>query len=226
MGSLYDWAKGEVAIACKRENPDWKEGDFDYGCNIYQSALKAFKSLTEDGHTNNSIVFTQRILNRLIDGKCLTPIEDTDDVWDSSRIDIQENYTCYQCNRMSSLFKYVYDDGHIEYHDVERTVKIDQNGMAWNSGLTSRLVNELYPISMPYYPPSEPYRVYVEDFLYDKNNGDYDTVGIVYLTTPEGERVDIGRYEAEKDGKFVPISESEYNERKAHSINAGTFKNE
>ena len=34
--------KNEVEIACKRENPDRKEGEFDYGCACYESALKAF----------------------------------------------------------------------------------------------------------------------------------------------------------------------------------------
>ena len=47
MGML-EWAEKEVEIACKKENPDWKPGEFDYGCSCYESALKAFKSLLED----------------------------------------------------------------------------------------------------------------------------------------------------------------------------------
>ena len=39
------WAENEVKVACHRENPDRKEGEFDYGCACYESALKAFKSL-------------------------------------------------------------------------------------------------------------------------------------------------------------------------------------
>ena len=30
--SMMDWAKREVEIACKKENPNRKEGEFDYGC--------------------------------------------------------------------------------------------------------------------------------------------------------------------------------------------------
>ena len=30
--SILDWAKMEVEIACKKENPERKEGEFDYGC--------------------------------------------------------------------------------------------------------------------------------------------------------------------------------------------------
>lgn len=76
---MSEWAKREVEIACKKENSDRKEGEFDYGCACYESALKAFNSLLEDGHSGYSIGFTKNILNRLIDGQPLTPIEDTDD---------------------------------------------------------------------------------------------------------------------------------------------------
>lgn len=72
--SMTEWAKREVEIACKRENPDRKEGEFDYGYACYESALKAFYCLMEDWHSGMSIGITKNILNRLIDGKCLTPI--------------------------------------------------------------------------------------------------------------------------------------------------------
>ena len=34
--SMLEWAKREVEIACKNENPDRKEGEFDYGCACYE----------------------------------------------------------------------------------------------------------------------------------------------------------------------------------------------
>ena len=52
--------------------------------------------------------------------KPLTPIEDTDDVW--NLIDNHENgYISYQCKRMSSLFKDVYADGTVKYDDINRS---------------------------------------------------------------------------------------------------------
>ena len=30
MGDILEWAKKEVEIACKRENPNRKKGEFDY----------------------------------------------------------------------------------------------------------------------------------------------------------------------------------------------------
>lgn len=79
--SMLEWAKNEVAIASKRERGDKPEGEWDYGCACYDSAMRAFESLLGDGHSGMSIGFTKNILNRLIDGKPLTPIEDTEEVW-------------------------------------------------------------------------------------------------------------------------------------------------
>ena len=53
------WAEREVEIACKHETPDRKPGEWDYGCFCYESALKALKSLYEDGHS----IFSIRINN-------------------------------------------------------------------------------------------------------------------------------------------------------------------
>lgn len=53
--NMLDWARQEVEIACRKENPNKKEGEFDYGCACYGSALKAFESLCEDGHSGFSI---------------------------------------------------------------------------------------------------------------------------------------------------------------------------
>lgn len=99
------WAEREVEIACKREAPDRKPGEWDYGRACYESALKAFNSLCENGHSGFSIGMTKQILNRLIEGKPLTPIEDTEDAWNdiSERGEIAK----YQCRRMSSFFKYM-----------------------------------------------------------------------------------------------------------------------
>lgn len=76
MSDMLDWAKREVAIASKRERGDKPEDEWDYGVACYDSALKAFESLLGDNHSGFSIHVTKGILNRLIDGKPLTPIED------------------------------------------------------------------------------------------------------------------------------------------------------
>lgn len=195
--SMLDWAKREVEIACKKENPNRKEGEFDYGCACYESALKAFECLCGDGHSGLSINITKGILNRLIDGQPLTPIEDTDDIWNECSCS-KNGEKQYQCNRMYSLFKTVYPDGHIEYSDADQfaCINIDDPSYSYYSGLVSRVMKELFPIMMPYMP-GKPIKVYCKDLLTDPKNGDFDTVGIFYALKEENgevKRIEIGRY--------------------------------
>ncbi len=213
---IVDWAEKEVELACKKENPNWDGKSFDYGIACYQSALKAFKSLCEDEHSGMSIIFTKEILNRLIDGKCLTPIEDTDDVW--TDISEDDGIKTFQCKRMSNLFKDVKPDGEVLYKDVDRTTVIDEKGMAWKNGRASRLIDSMYPITMPYWPSQKPYEIHEETFLVDPANGDYDTWGYLYLITPNGERVELNKFWAEKNGETVEISKEEFEERKAKRV--------
>lgn len=213
--SMTDWAENEVRIACERERAESKtpEGEWDYGCACYESALKAYKCLMEDGHSGMSFSITRQILNRLMRGQPLTPIEDAEDVW---------NFICtnedgskgYQCKRMSSLFKDVYPDGTVKYKDVDRyyVTYAENSNTTWKNGFVMRIVDELFPITMPYIP-GEPIKVVCEEFLVDPKNGDYDTVGILYAIK-DGEKTAINRFLAEKDGKMVEIQETEYQKRK------------
>ena len=229
MGNILDWAKREVEIACKKENPERKEGEFDYGCACYESALKAFECLTEDGHSGFSIRMTQNILNRLIDGKPLTPIEDTDDIWIRVSGGMSSTNVLYQCNRMFSLFKYVYADGSVRYsnNDTCYCIDINNHNSTYSSGLVCSLIEEMFPITMPYMP-GKPIKVYCEDFLTDENNGDLDTFGIFYALKEENgelKRIDINRYFREpvydEKGPWVEILEEEYMSRKAKRVKKG-----
>ena len=231
MSNMLDWAEREVAIACEKENPNKKDGEFDYGCACYESALKAFKSLCDDCHSGFSIKMTQVILNRLIDGKPLTPIEDTDDVW--NLIDNHEDsYRSYQCKRMSSLFKDVYADGTVKYDDINRSYCIDihDSNNEYSSGLVRRIINAMFPITMPYMP-GKPIKVYCEDFLTDKKNGDFDTVGVFYALKTENdkqEKIEINRFFREpkegEEGRWTEISKEEYMQRRDKRLNTFSKK--
>lgn len=226
--SMLEWAKREVEIACKRENPDKKEGEFDYGCACYESALKAFESLCEDGHSGMSIGFTKNILNRLIDRKPLTPIEDTDDIWSNRHISKDLPYVTFQCKRMSSLFKKVYNDGRVKYTDVGRYYCRDINNpiASYTSGLVTRIVDEMFPITMPY-SPGPSIIVFCEDFLTDRKNGNYDTNAILYALkydeNGDQKRIEINRFfrvsVGDETGSWTEISKEEYEERKTRRLN-------
>lgn len=218
--SMTEWARREVEIACKQENPNRAEGEWDYGCACYESALKAFESLMADGHSGFSISMTKHILNRLIDGKPLTPIEDTEDNWSDITL-ARDEYTSYQCKRMSSLFKDVYKDGTVKYTDINRVCCVNiHNNFTYHSSFKSGIINNMFPITMPYSPNTSPYKVYCEDFLTNSENGDFDTVGMFYVLKPDGERVDINRFfKGDKDDKdWVEITKEQYDERKAKAI--------
>lgn len=217
------WASQEVEMACQREKEASEDtDDWDYGVACYKSALRAFECLYRDGHSGFSIQITKSILNRLIDGKCLTPIEDTPDIWSdiTSECNWKEGYQEYQCKRMSSLFKEVAPDGTATYSDTERVCGININtpNAAFSNGFMTRLVDKIFPITMPYLPAGKKYRVFSEDFLVDPKNGDYDTVGYHYILTPDDKKVELNRYFKEEDGKMVQIEKAEYEERKAKRV--------
>lgn len=168
---------------------------------------------------------TQSILNRLIDGQPLTSIEDTDDIWEKCHRP-KDGPEVYQCKRMSSLFKDIYADGTIKYSDVDHSycVSIHDSNNTYSSGLVRRIIDEMLPITMPYMP-GRPIKVYCEDFLTDKKNGDFDTVGVFYaIKTEDGnqERIEINRFfrepEGDEEGSWIEISKEEYYERKEAAI--------
>lgn len=222
-GTCSSWAENEVRVACEYERGDRPEDEFDYGCECYKSALRAYNTLMGDGHTGLSIALTRNILNRLLQGKVLTPIYDTDDVWEVVRETDDEGHdlTVYQCKRMSSLFKYV-ENGKIVYHDIdmfEEYVINDDDYLI--NGPAIRLIKDRFPITMPYMPKNKPYTVNVYEYLSDPKNGDFDTIGIVDVTTPDGDKIPINEYYKEREVNseweipWAKIDEDEYNERVA-----------
>lgn len=226
MSNMLDWAKREVEIACKKERDNAKEDEFNYGCACYESALKAFESLLEDEHSGFSIKITQSILNRLLNRQPLTSIEDTDDIWIDSICSVKGVKT-YQCKRMNSLFKDVYPDGTIKYQDINGSycINISNPTVSYSFSLVRDIIDKMFPITMPYMP-GNPIKVYCEDFLTDKKNGDFDTVGVFYaLRTEAGkqEKIDINRFfrvpEDDEPGAWTEISKEEYDERKLRKIN-------
>lgn len=220
-GDVSSWAAKEVELACQKEKEASEDSDeWDYGVACYESALRAYECLCRDGHSGFSIQITKSILNRLVDGKCLTPIEDTPDIW--NEVDNGKGAKKYQCKRMSSLFKEVASDGTATYRDVNRVycVNIDAPDVSYTNGLATRLVDKLFPITMPYLPTGKKFKVVREEFLVDEKNGDYDTLAFLWIETPDGKKVEVNRYFKESDSTegFTPIDKAEYEERKARKV--------
>lgn len=227
--SILAWAEEEVKLACEEEKSNNDEL-WDYGCACYKSALEVFKVLCEQGHSGFSIKVVESILNRLIDNKPLTAIEDVDSVWN----DVHEYYdknakkgTKFQCKRMSSLFKEIMPDGSVKYSDVDRVVCYDNDAVdvSCTCGLATAIVDEMFPIEFPYYPPVKLFKMYFTDFLVDPKNGDFDTMKFTTLVKPDGVARGINRYfrepyegEVETYPGWVEISEEEYKEREKRQV--------
>lgn len=220
--SMEEWAKKEIEIACKREVKGTEPGERDYGVACYKSAYKAFESLLGDWHSGCSVGITMNILNRLFEGKPLTPIVDTDDIWRKVDMGNRKDKVSYQCTRMGSLFKDVYTDGTIKYTDNNRyyCVDLDSPDVPFTDSLVSRVIDEMFPITMPYMPSTQSIKVIRDTCLLNSNNGDYDTMALLYAIMPDGERVHIDKYYKESDdpNNYVEeITESEYYTRKKFS---------
>ena len=217
--SMSEWAKNEVELA---KIADSKDGDelsgYTFAC--YESALEAFNVLCNQGHSSMSIKITEAILVRLIAGKPLTPIEDTEDVWSSVSERRRDETLVYQCERMSSLFKHINTDGDVNYYDVDRvTCENVDSGTSYYSSLANRLYDEMHPITFPYYPASKPVKIFVRDFLYDPKNGDSGTLAILYALHPDGNKEEINKYFKEAaDHTYVEISKEEYEERYSNCV--------
>ena len=188
--SLKDWAKKEVEVACKRENPNWDGESFDYGCSCYMSALKAFESLCDDGHSGYSFSVTRSILKKLLDNRPLTPITDEDFANQTSIFDDREEY---QCSRMSSLFKTVYEDGSVEYSDVNRDYSFDAEfpDDTFSCGFDTDFLDRLIPITLPYDGTSTKYAIRVQRFD-TKDGGEYRA--ILSITDPDGKVIPVDKY--------------------------------
>lgn len=224
--SMKDWARREIEIAVARERAadGTEEGEFSYGGACYESAFKAFESLLEDGHSGMSIGFTKHILNRLIDGKPLTPIEDVEENWeDVSHFSPDGKYKKYQCNRMYSLFKDVYPNGIVEYHCNDRYYCRDiRNDTTYTYSLVTDILDELYPITMPYIPADKPYVFLVEELKLQDTPGDSDTFVIHSLQKPDGTVEKLNRYYTEDiTGRMVQITAEEYEKLVDNYIHRG-----
>lgn len=211
--TMTDWATNEVELAIAKE-------DSDYGKMCYESALKAYKTLMEDPHSGLSWSFTREILNRLMYEKPLTPLEDTPDQWNQVNDDPE-----FQHKRRSSLFKRIDKDGNISYSDVSRFVayNINRAKVPFYSGLCNYILDDMYPIEFPYMPEST-ISFYVEEFLTDKKNGDFDTVGVIQAVKDDVP-VRINRYfrepvvpENPTYHGWVEIDEAEYIKRRQEAI--------
>ena len=217
-----DWAENEVNIYCKKaEDNDDGYGSMEYMQECAFAALDAYNLLMSQGHSGCSIGFTMSILNKLVDGKPLTLIENTDDVWEHRFESKEWDYKTFNCKRYPALYKKVYNDGKVVYIDVDRWRCYDVGSdVPYRSGTVNNALDEMFPITFPYAPHT--YRVNCETFLYNKSMGDFDHKAILNYVDADGTKVAINKYYQETDKGWEEISQESYADHKRIAQGGGT----
>ena len=223
---MIKWARREVEIVLQQLTQRQPITDYDREC--YTAALEAFKFLCKQGHSGYSFTETFRILTRLCNHQPLCYINEDDFEQKGLGIDNCNREingpvigkTSYQCLRMSSLFKHVWEDGKVTYSDHDRILCIDSeninNTFYW--GFAAQFVNQMFPITLPYMPmPGKHYRIYVTSFT----TNSMDVCAINQIVEPSGNIVKVGRYfkftdDEEWNSRPVEITQDKYEELKAN----------
>lgn len=207
---IEKWAENEIKLACKLLPDD----DFQkYGINCYESALKAYLCMAQDGHSGMSWNITKNILIRLLNNLPISPITENDEFEDVSFIN-KHNMKTFQCKRMSALFKDVLSDGSVRYSDLSRDVCIDEKKQEkYHSSIGSKVVDDLFPITLPYYPCVTKFKVYTQDFSINTDKTDnVDYVWVKKVKTPDGVDVSVNKYFDCSEDSFREVSFEEFDE--------------
>lgn len=197
----------ELAKKYQQEGSDAKSDTVmnDYVDACYDSALRAYKTLAEDGHSGMSWSITRRILEDLMHERPLTPIEDVPESWNLVGLGPNgSEYKTYQCNRRSSLFKDEFSDGRVMVRDIDNNVLVevsltDGHTCSLGSRRTDLILGKYAPealeIKFPYMPPRERWVVRIsaeiESTLADHDKSIYF---LSYIKKPNGEYIDINKF--------------------------------
>lgn len=213
------WAKERKAKekASERESEDEHLFDcaIEYACACVDSAAKAYKAMLEVEKPVSDKA--KGLLNRLIKCHPLSPITEDDfkaaphgpsHEWEVEPNVLEDKHlkSSMQCPRMFSLFREEGLDGSVAYSDVNRVVCTDNRGHAWVDGEATRMVDRMFPITLPYYPADKPFVVHGcvchTEGDAGKPEGHRGTVNVTYygyLITPEGKRIELNRFYGERE---------------------------
>lgn len=209
-----DWAENEVNIYCKRaEANDDGYGSMESMQECAFAALDAYNLIMSQGHSGSSIHLTMSILNKLVDGKPLTLIENTDDMWEPGFESKEYGYKTFNCKRYPALYKKVYNDGKVVYSDADRWRCYDVgNAIPYISGVVNNALDEMFPITFPYAPHT--YRVHCDTFLLNESFDDFDHKAILNYVDADGTKIAINKYYQEFPKGWEEISQESYLDHK------------
>lgn len=213
--SMYDWARQEVQLA-KAELKRNKNDEAQYMIACYDSALRAYEKLINDGHTGTSFAITRDILEKLMHEIPLAPVEDKEIMWNYTHSN--ENEAVFQHKRMPSVFKMVNKKtGAVKFSDRDRILcknLLGTDSAYFYSNFITKIIDGMFPIEFPYMPTKEKCIAYVTEFLMDPANVDFDTINLVSVKLPTGDARPLNLYYKEENSRWVQITQDEWIGRK------------
>lgn len=196
--------------------------------DVYESVFNALKAInnTKDWY------YTKRLLINLLEDKPLTEITDEDffidDVpYDREWLMSQGLRSRIECPRYYPLTRCETLEGEIYYTDVERyecfCAECPEGNFKF-SFLREEVLDKLFPIKMPYFPPEKPYRLEISEATSKEPNWSdigFDLVALWNIHTPGGETIPINRFWRHGNNGMFEIS---YDEWKRLSSEGNIFR--
>ena len=180
--TMSELAKKEIELFKKKQDM--------YGQMCADSAFRAFMSMANDSHSGFSWDVTSGILIRLLYALPLTSITDEafldqDGLFQESPDSLRKRglKSSLECNRLCSVFRNETLDGRVSYTDIDRVMCYDEEnpGVSFTCGIGTKIVDKMFPITMPYYPTVTKYIVMFKD---EKP---------IWVKTPDGEKIPVDK---------------------------------
>ncbi len=191
-------------------------------------AIALYKTIMSNRDQAARLPITKTLFDRIAQQKPLTPIEDCDFPEFIPTLG-GDCLPVVHCNRYESLVKVMDSNTKtVSYSDSRRINFHDQNKLsnpefahdtfeilhnrAVRPSIVDKVVDGLYPITMPYYPDGV-YDVFgrTVNFKQDNNCKTPDLVEISFIKTPTGQLVKVDRFwMKDKDGEYKEIDDENF----------------
>lgn len=191
-------------------------------------AVALYKTVLSNRDQAARLPITRTLFDRIAQKKPLTAIEHSD--FPSFATNSTGHIPPVKCTRYDALVKIFDENTHeVSYSDSRRINFHDQNKLsnpefthdnygiilhnrAVRPSIVDKVVDGLYPITMPYYP-DEVYDVFgrTVNFKQDDNCKHPNLVEISFIKTPTGQLVKVDRFwMKENDGEYKEIDEEKF----------------
>lgn len=126
-------------------------------------------------------------IGNLMAKKPLTPIMESDDIWELADTCSGEDYPMtFVCNRCPSLYKTVYGPDNVKYSDIDRLHILNKTiaNSALLSNVVRQTIDDIIPIVFPYCPSE---KLIVDANLFDWGNWEAEAATMIIEAVFDGQ---------------------------------------